>query len=328
MFAKFFRRQTAAAETEPPKVIESFELFAKSNSRLPVPDWPRVEESLAATFATEGANEIWSKVSLYWMHAMRQALGEGFTVASSDNFHLLSPGTAREQTLFLEFAERCGKRILRLLDGIAKDEGFGKWCVIAFANENQYYEYVANYYPDEGEFAFSGGMYINHGYGHFVCVHDQMSAIEPVIAHELTHMHLTHLSLPAWVDEGLAVNTEQILCPPRSSLYLPHEMKAKHGDFWNAETIQEFWSGKSFLRTDDGNMLSYDLAKHMVTLLSQDRARFMAFVNAAALADSGQAAAARHLGNPLETAVEYVLGEGQWQPEPAQWAGAAERGVF
>lgn len=328
MFSKLFRRTTPKQNLEASVPVETFDLFVKPNSRFAIPDWQRVEESLAARLTQEDPNALWAKVSLCWMHALKESLGDGFRISSSDNFHFLSPGNAREQQLFLEYAEISRKRILRLLDGIAKDEGYGKSCVMAFADEEQYYEYVANYYPDDGEFALSGGMYINHGYGHFVCVSTDMHAIEPVIAHELTHMHLTHLPIPAWLNEGLAVNTEQILCPPHGSLYTSRELKEKHANFWNAETIQEFWSGKSFMRVDDGNLLSYDLAKHMVTLLSQDRARFLAFANMATMEDSGQASASLYLGNELETAITFILGEGDWRPDPGRWAGEAERGGF
>jgi hypothetical protein len=330
MFSKLFGR-TPAPEATHDASVEAFDLFDKPREnpgRFVIPDWACVEESIAARLKTEDPHTLWANVSLHWMHALREPLGAEFRVASADNFHLLSPGTAREQQVFLEFAEKTRERILRLLDGIANDDGYGKFCVIAFADEDQYYEYVANYYPDEGEFAFSSGMYINDGYGHFVCVRTDMHAIEPVIAHELTHMLVTHLPIPAWLNEGLAVNTEHILCPPRGSLYTPRELAEMHAGFWNEETIQEFWSGKSFMRADDGNLLSYDLAKQMVTLLSQDRAQFVAFVNEANMNDSGQTSASQHLGNSLEAVIEFVVGAGKWRPEPDRWAGEVERGGF
>ena len=62
--------------------------------------------------------------------------------------------------------------------------------------------------------------------------------------------------------------------------------------FWGADEIQQFWSGKSFLRPDDGNMLSYDLARILVDQLSADWPRFATFVNDANLEDAGAGAAA------------------------------------
>jgi len=329
MFSKLFRRKTSTPQpgvaSEP---IEHFDLFSTAASRFAIPDWNRVEQSIAIRLAQEDPSLLWTKVAMSWVHSLRITLGDGFNVSASENFLLLSSGTAREQKLFLDYAEKTRNRILRLLDGIASDEGYGKSCVLAFADEEQYYEYVANYYPDEGEFAFSGGMFIHAGYSHFVCVSTEMQSIETVIAHELTHMHLTHLPIPAWLNEGLAVNTEQILSPPHGSLYTPNELREKHAKFWNESTIQEFWSGKSFTRIDDGNLLSYDLAKHLVTLLSQNRDRFVAFANAATFTDSGQAAANDHLGDELENAITFIVGSGNWRPDPKQWHGDPERGGF
>jgi len=129
----------------------------------------------------------------------------------------------------------------------------------------------------------------------------------------------------------MAVNTEHGLFPyladPRNSLYRPNEIKAKHAAFWNADTIQEFWSGKSFLRTDDGNMLSYDLAKRITATAARDEASFMAFLRQADVADAGLSA--EHcLGYPIEQLVMVMLGEGDWRPAPERWSEGVERGQF
>ena len=74
----------------------------------------------------------------------------------------------------------------------------------------------------------------------------------------MTHLALAHLSLPKWLDEGIAVNLERRLTGLRDSLYTPKELHEKHLEFWNEQSIQEFWSGTSFQRTDAGNLLSYE----------------------------------------------------------------------
>jgi hypothetical protein len=329
MFSKFFHKKIAeTAQLPKQEPLEKFSLYAKTQSRFAVPDWDRIDESLAERLAHEDPHLIWSSVAVSWLDELRSVLGDPYSVSSSDHFLLLSPGGEREVKLFLDYAEKTRKRILHLLDGIASDGGYGKSCVLAFADIDSYYEYVANYYPAEGEYAFSSGMYINDGYGHFVYVAAEMVAIEPIIAHELTHMQLTHLPLPAWLNEGLAVNTENILSPRSGSHFTPAEMRSKHGAFWNEQTIQEFWSGKSFLRADDGNLLSYDLAKQLTTLISQNRASFVNFANAADMFDSGQQAAESHLGISLEHAVSHLLGAGNWRPEPPLWGNPPERGGF
>ena len=106
------------------------------------------------------------------------------------------------------------------------------------------------------------------------------------------------------------------------------QMHRKHLAFWNEDTIQEFWSGKSWRRPDEGNSLSYDLAVHLVAIGSRDFARFRDFVNAADHADSGNAAAQAHLGYPVADLAAAVLGEGPWTPDPGKWNLGTERGQF
>ena len=174
-------------------------------------------------------------------------------------------------------------------------------------------------------------MYINAGCGHFVTVKSDLRAIEPVIAHELTHSCLSHLPIPAWLNEGLAVNTEQRLSPSGAPLLTPQQMHDKHLSFWKETEIQEFWSGQSFLRNDDANMLSYDLARIMVAQLSRDWPTFRSFVLAADLRDAGADAALQHLGLDLG-AVACALLENEptaaWAPRPDAWQKSPERGAF
>jgi hypothetical protein len=327
MLRRLFQKPPTAPEVAASQV-ESFDLFPRSAGRFVVPDWDLVAASLEKRLANEDPHMLWSNVALHWLQVLRSTLGDDHAITTSDNFYLLAAVSPRDARVFTDYVEKSRSRILRLLDGMASHEGYGRSCVIAFPDEDTYYQYIASYYPDEGEFAFSSGMYINHGFGHFVCVRADMRAIEPIIVHELTHMLLSHLNIPAWLNEGLAVNTERILSPPGGSLYMPHEWRDMHQAFWTADTIQEFWTGKSFTRADEGNLLSYDLAQKLVTLLSHERDAFVRFVNEVDLRDSGQAAALAHLGLGLETAAQLVLGEGNWRPDPTTWPLQLERGGF
>src|SRR5207247_6744848 len=111
----------------------------------------------------------------------------------------------------LAFVELTRKRVLQVLDGVASGDFSGKVCLLIFEDEDRYYQYVSNYYEDGGEYAFSGGMFLQRGYGHFVFVDSEIAVMEPTIAHELTHCLLQHLPLPAWLNEGTAVTTEHRL---------------------------------------------------------------------------------------------------------------------
>ncbi|MGE3431236.1 MAG: hypothetical protein AB7I22_09535 [Ramlibacter sp.] len=231
----------------------------------------------------------------------------------------------------LAYVNKTVQRIVQVLDGVAAVPEWGYDILIVFDDDEAYYCYVAHYYPDAGEFAASSGMYINAGCGHFVTVKADLRAIEPVIAHELTHACLSHLPIPAWLNEGLAVNTELPLCPPAQAPANPLQMHARHLKFWGVEEIQEFWSGKSFLRNDEGNELSYDLARVLVSQFAADWETFRPFALAADLADGGASAATQNLGIDLGAAVCAVLerqADPAWAPRPQAWPGDPERGAF
>lgn len=150
-----------------------------------------------------------------------------------------------------------------------------------------------------------------------------LRSIEPVVAHEMTHASVAHLCLPLWLNEGLAVNTEQRLVPPSGRPpHTPQEVHEKHGRFWNERTVQQFWSGASFTRPDDGQMLAYDLARIMVEQMAKDWATFRQFVLAANAGDGGAAAAREHLGAELGEYVCALMDHASckgWSPNPPEW---------
>src|SRR5262245_45169175 len=175
-----------------------------------------------ASSKPEVLDSFWTEAARAWLDALRLALGKEYSIRESDRFLLLSPAEEARSKAMLEYVERTRKRILRVLSGMAKESEIGKVCLLVFSDRDRYYQYVSNYYPPSGEFSLSGGMFLQHGYGHFVFVADDMHVMEPTIAHELTHCLVQHLPIPAWLNEGIAVSTEHRLSPPRSApLFTP-----------------------------------------------------------------------------------------------------------
>lgn len=295
---------------------------------FPVPRWGDIAAQLPEELEPDALNVFWGDAAAAWLERMRAALGAGFEVRASDNFLLLAHGDRRHTDLLLKHAERSLRRILATLKGVAADFGYGKHVVILFDDKDQYYHYVSNYYLEEGEFSLSSGMYVNRGYGHLVLVKDDLWTVEPIVAHELTHACLAHLPMPCWLNEGLAVNLEGVLSRPVQRLQTPQELHEMHRAFWNAERIQEYWSGDSFHRPDEGNLLSYHLGQTMVTVLSRDYEPFLAFAAAADLADAGETAAREHLDLTLDAVAGAIIGAGDWAPDPSRWPQAPARGGY
>jgi len=115
---------------------------------------------------------------------------------------------------------------------------------------------------------------------------------------------------------------------PRHRGSLLKESVRERREFWNAATIQEFWSGKSYLRPDKGSGLSYDLGAELTRLISRDYGRYRTFMNTAHRSDAGSAAAAAALGYTLGDLAGAVLGEGDWEPDPEAWMDGTEKGQF
>jgi hypothetical protein len=328
MLGKFFRRSVS----EPAKSIYSLssptlsQLVWDTTKTLPIPAWESNQRAIEDDKKAE-LHLYWSQAASTWLERLSKAFDAPLQIYESEDFFLLSALPQRPSEVLLEYAQKAKKRNLATLDGIASDEGYGKHIICVLHDEDDYYRYVSEYYPQDGEFAFSGGMFIQDGYGHFVFRQGEMDSMEPTLVHELAHALLSHLPIPAWVNEGLAVNTERRWAP-RPPQYKPHEMAYMHAKFWNPETMQEFWSGKSYLRPDEGSALSYDLAQRMIAHIGKDHAALVRFVSAATGEDGGHRAAVNHLGVELSKIVLEVIGANFASPEPESWSTGKEKGWF
>ncbi|WP_334188164.1 hypothetical protein [Noviherbaspirillum sp.] len=308
-FALNSEAQVLPSELRLPEKDQCFPFadHVKFHLNLPLVDWDAVHAWIENLDTEDVQAKAWTMAEHAWLTHLQAALGNRYHLIHSDTAILLSPLEKNVANATIEFMGRTLKRVIKVLDGIADVSPWGKDILIVFENEDQYYDYVSYYYPEDGEFAFSGGMFISAGCSHFVTVQSDLRTVEPVIAHEMTHACLSHLPIPLWLNEGLAVNTEHRLTGKPASLYSPQEMRAKHLAFWDAEKVQEFWFGKSFSRTDDGNMLSYDLARILVETFSKDWASFKQFVIEAKWQDGGAEAARLYLGGSLGDYVSSLL---------------------
>lgn len=274
---------------------------------FPIVDWVAVNAWIDSQQTEEARAETWAMCERAWLLHFLEAVGDRYSLIESETAALLSPLEPNVARATLDYLNNTQERICKVLDGVAEFSGWGKDILIVLESEDAYYEYISHCYPDEGEFAFSSGVFLSTGCAHFVTVQSDMRWIEPVIAHEMTHSSVSHLPIPLWLNEGLAVNTERHLTGTPVGQYTPRELQAMHREFWGAEEIQEFWSGKSFSRTDEGNLLSYDLARILVEQFAKDWPRFKAFVLAAHERDAGAEAAQHYLEVSLGDYVSLLL---------------------
>jgi hypothetical protein len=322
-------RQSSPKSTDPPQTVtldngSSFPLASHITyvNQLPYVDWAPVDSWVAALPSSDLQGQARSLCERAWLLHLRNALGPDYWLTEANDALLLSSLEPNVASATLEFMDLTLRRIVDALDDVAAVPEWRKDILIVVDDQQKYYEYVSYYYEDEGEFATSGGMFIHDGCSHFVTVKSDLSAIEPVIVHEMTHGCVAHLPLPAWLNEGIAVNMERRLMGTRPALYSSSEMREKHLNFWGRSEIQQFWSGQSFHRPDDGNMLSYDLARIMVEQMAKDWDAFREFVLAADRADAGSTAAMEFLEVDLAEFIAAFLEQepdDNWAPRPDTW---------
>lgn len=281
-----------------------------------VVDWAVVEawlDGIADPLQRQGARQACQRA---WLMHLRDGMGEYAGLHETDDVLLLSTLEARAVKTTAEFVARTRQRVARVLGTLATPQPGAKSILVVFDGEDDYYTYTAAYEHGDGERAFSGGMFIDAGCPHFVTRRDDLTLIEPVIAHELTHAALAHLRLPLWLDEGIAVNTEHRLTGVRAE-HTPQELQRMHQRFWGEAEIQQFWTGESFRRPDDGNKLSYDLARIIVEQLAKTWEPFAAFVANASQEDAGAQAAREAMGielGPMVCALLQRAPTATWSP--------------
>jgi hypothetical protein len=285
---------------------------------FPLMDWDAAARWLAGIDDAQARGLARRDLHRAWLEHLRESLGAGFWIHESDDAAILSSLEPADASAMSRYVATSRKRVAQTLGALARFPAALESVVLVMDGEEAYYRYISIYGSADGEQAFSGGCFIDAGCPHFVVRRNDLHVVEPVIAHELTHSALAHLRLPLWVDEGLAVNTEHRIAGAHRGLHTPRQLHAKHVAFWNDRTIQEFWSGASFRRADDGNLLSYDLARILVAQLGRDWPAFEAFARAARRADAGAASARSNLGIDLATYVgllcERESGEA-WEPK-------------
>ena len=289
----------------------------------PILDWSKVSGWVHSLEPEARRKQAWMACGRGWLLHFRDALGSGFRLDESDCALVVSSLEPHLARATLEYMGRTLRRIGAVLAGIVDAEPWGKDALIVFPDDESYYRYVSYYYPDQGEFAFSGGMHIDVGGGHYVTVKKDMPMLEATIAHEMTHACLSHLPIPLWLNEGLAVNTERRLAgAPRETLGAPERVHDRLRRFWSVVSIQDFWSGESFHHPGDSNELSYALARILVEQLAKDWQPFVQFVLRAQRADAGAAAAQECLELDLGDLVTALLERDtprSWAPDPEKW---------
>ena len=283
------------------------------------PDWKSFRLWVAQVSKEENST-AWNVAVLKWLKQLASDLGGDSQIYRSEHFFSMSDIGAESASTLLVYAESARSAIVNALKAAAWTGYSGKHVLLIFSDIDDYFGYIAYYYP-EGTHALSSGVCIRRDYVHVALPFVNSWSAEHTIAHELTHNLLAHLQIPTWLNEGLAVTAERLMSrqslspASRQSFYVDQELANQHRAFWNEDSIQSFWAGRSVHIPGESNELSYSLAEIFVRLISESGNGFVDFIQAADYRDAGQDAAIRILNCDLGEMAARFLGPGDWRPK-------------
>jgi len=282
-----------------------WEFFWRKPSRFPDPDWDAIEELVVA----DGLDSAWSEIALSWMGMIGVALGPEYRIHSSKNFLVLSSAPSERLREIVLFLEDCHERILESLPFVNRSALYGKVGVVVFANDSDFYEYLDLFQESEdGDYGLVGGVYLNSGYGHFAMPSEKIELYRAVMCHELCHAFLASFGLPAWLDEAITQEIEHKIVGGNPYL-LDREIIRRHRNYWDEERLAAFMTGESFWFADDGQELSYHLARYLFNAMaSYSTPETMArFIRSVSRDDAGFSAAIEVLDLDLEEVLAGLL---------------------
>lgn len=283
------------------------------------PDWFEIGDLFNRKLPEAGLDRAWTGAVKKWLSRLAEQLDDGSTIHETKNFMILSAAPDRVMKDACKFYEKALRLILKKLNGVAQDEGNGPHVVLMFARNEDYYRYISPYYGEEISTMSSGIHLVGRGYSHFAFPVETLYEYRSVLVHELTHGCLLHLPIPLWLNEALAMRMEATICDG-AWCYLDHDLVERHEGYWNAETIQHFWSGEAFQMAGDSQELSYHLSQvlweKIESGLHAPREAVLEFAREANFVDAGEAAFQKVYELSLNDLAADFLGEGNWLPDP------------
>jgi len=294
------------------------------------PEWPAIFEKVKALELNDEQRKVfYRELVLVWLNRIKEKMA-GYEITESENFFLLLNSAAKPVPELLSFLEKTRVTIHQSLRDMVQTTEPGKHVILLFDAEEDYYRYLAPFYP-EGDFPLSVGVILDQGGYSHVLLHYIDGAVWGSLAYLYAKNCLHSLLLPDWLGIGLGKFFEGLLLPHVKTRFLGRIERFKisveeceqHDAYWNEDTIQDFWAGRCWEGLDESGKLSYQLAEIIMNKItgtirpSPDSLR--AFIKEAGQEDSGEAAAQTYLKISLGDLVADFLGEGDWAPHPDRW---------
>jgi hypothetical protein len=282
-----------------------------ADKNYPFPVWTKIHAWMKQEVPPEKRRETWNELAREWMTGIGAKFSEPMRLSESPHFILNAPLRYAYAIPCLHQLEDYRARISQSLGQLCGPEWGSKSAVIVAPSPDDFTTYILEYCRD-GEFARPGGVYLNRGFGHFVVPNGTLTDHSETLAHELCHALIGTRDMPMWLNEAVTQDIESQITG-RNRYMLDREMIQAHQAYWTADRLKSFWRGDSFSFPDDGNRLSYHLARFLLNaVLQHGKVLTVDFILAAKRADAGFDAARSVLKIELSDVVSGLLGKSSW----------------
>ena len=248
--------------------------------------------------------EAWSAVESRWQHRLAEAWG--FRCFGRGSNLLTTDLPDAEAAALLQFQADALGRIQRSLQrlGVAEQVLQGLDIAIVCRRVEEYLDYTCDFHPEDHYGSVSSGMCIDAGLVHVVAHGRWDDTLRATLAHEWAHSRLVHLTLPAWLEEGLVMMLEHAIVPYQTLDDSRTRVHLQGPDWWTAERVAAFFDGRLFGGPGDDDGLAYDLSWVIADrLLHDDAERYRRLLLSASYEDDGRSAFEGVHGEALEMLV-------------------------
>ncbi len=235
---------------------------------LPRVDWSMADHWIAQHADPGRSHGDWRRaVMAACLDELRDSLPQDHRRWRSPNVEGLAPLQGSTGAAMAVVAERSFKSLRKDLRIIRGDDPIPPIAIVAIEPEPSYIDFTNSYFPDEGAFAVSGGLYLSEEASAFPLIAINAHArhgCEAGVVHELTHHALHAAGLPPWVEEGFTQMMEERIART-TNFKLNAEMVARQRELWSEHDIDDFLDGSAFYSPISGvQELSYHLAQWVV----------------------------------------------------------------
>lgn len=323
-FLSWLRGSHQAAIAAPPVLPElapgDLDDLLISGADLPMVDWDAVDSRAERIEGGDLERDLWRRaIVAAWLDRLAQDLQGPHVRWRTANVEGLAPRDEELYNSIPRVAEAAFVHIHEALGDTWGGHPIAPVAVVAVSTKADYYTLKAASFDLEGEFAASGGCYLDRSFPIVLLPTIARWAVDSTIAHELTHHALKVLSLPLWAEEGLTQMMEERVTR-HTSFRVDRETVDRHVAHWSARGLHAFWSGEAFSSAaEDDQELAYHLAEMLARRMLADRPRdYLAFLKQCKREDHGAAAAKRELAVTLGQIAAGSLGPGDWEPDESE----------